>query len=145
MKPIYVVYENDIGTNKHDQRLVTKAIYFAVFPLMSWKLETDSAWLTELKRYFIFYMLPVRQKGPTNVDRAFRLRVRRGKARLLMLSTLPTELLEIFYSVTNVSIPMIMFVGKVPVCKDHIIKMLFWWVVMLLMTRTSLCHSAWHH
>ena len=50
MKPILVIYENDIETNKHDQRLVTKAIYFAIFPLMSWKLETDSAWLTELKR-----------------------------------------------------------------------------------------------
>ena len=50
MKPILVIYENDIETTKHDQRLVTKAIYFAVFPLMSWKLETDSAWLTELKR-----------------------------------------------------------------------------------------------
>ena len=50
MKPIYVVYENDIGTNKHDQRLVTKAIYFAIFPLTNWKVETDSAWRTELKR-----------------------------------------------------------------------------------------------
>ena len=49
MKPIYVVYENDIGTNKHDQRLVTKAIYFAIFPLTNWKVETDSAWRTELK------------------------------------------------------------------------------------------------
>ena len=43
MKPIYEVYENDIGTNKHDQRLVTKAIYFAIFPLTNWKVETDSA------------------------------------------------------------------------------------------------------
>ena len=49
MKPIYVVYENDIGTNKHDQRLVAKAIYFAIFPLTNWKVETDSAWRTELK------------------------------------------------------------------------------------------------
>ena len=43
MKPIYVENENDIGTNKHDQRLVTKAIYFAIFPLTNWKVETDSA------------------------------------------------------------------------------------------------------
>ena len=50
MKPIYVENENDIGTNKHDQRLVTKAIYFAIFPLTNWKVETDSAWRTELKR-----------------------------------------------------------------------------------------------
>ena len=50
MKPILVIYENDIETTKHDQRLVTKAIYFAIFPLTNWKVETDSAWRTELKR-----------------------------------------------------------------------------------------------
>ena len=50
MKPILVIYENDIETNKHDQRLVTKAIYFAIFPLTNWKVETDSAWRAELKR-----------------------------------------------------------------------------------------------
>ena len=43
MKPIYVENENDIGTNKHDQLLVTKAVYFAIFPLTNWKVETDSA------------------------------------------------------------------------------------------------------
>ena len=45
---------------------------------------------------YVIYLMTIKQKGPTNFDRAYRLRVRRGKARLFMLSTLPTELLEIF-------------------------------------------------